>query len=87
MYYVCIFTASFGRPSHPQALAVSVFSLTFASSPCLVSGTKTQTKMAMHMQKMANIKNVFQPMLLMAEGVILVMTKLKSHWVAAGERC
>jgi hypothetical protein len=43
--------------------------------------------MAMHMQKMANIKNVFQPMLLMAEGVILVMTKLKSHWVAAGERC
>jgi hypothetical protein len=41
----------------------------------------------MHMQKMANIRNVFQPILLMAEGVILVMTKLKSHWVAAGERC
>jgi hypothetical protein len=50
----------------------------------LVSGTKIQTKTAMAKQKMANIRNVRHPMLLMAEGVTLVMTKLKSHWVAAG---
>jgi hypothetical protein len=39
----------------------------------------------MEQQKIPNMRNVRQPMWLTASGVIFVMTKLKSHWVAAGD--